>query len=142
MAVNDTDFSVSNCATCTLAKSKQQNHPTVALIEVIASRVSVHKTIRNYKLSILSRQYSMWPHSLTNPNKPKVGVLSQHEKQGYSFNELHPTRGDSMLASTSTFSLGPWGRVPRSGLSRVLPKDRNQAGNFGNEYTTERDFRR
>ncbi|CAN0585167.1 unnamed protein product, partial [Laminaria digitata] len=34
MVVNDTDFSVSNCDTCALAKSKQQNHPKVALIDV------------------------------------------------------------------------------------------------------------
>ena len=32
--VKDTDVSVSNCDTCTLAESKQQNHPKVALIEV------------------------------------------------------------------------------------------------------------
>ena len=34
MVVKDTDFSVSNCDTCALAKSKQQNHPKVARIEV------------------------------------------------------------------------------------------------------------
>ena len=32
--MNDTDCSVSNCDTCALAKSKQQNHPKVASIEV------------------------------------------------------------------------------------------------------------
>ena len=35
MVVKDADFSVSNCDTCALAKSKQQNHPKVARIEVI-----------------------------------------------------------------------------------------------------------
>ncbi|CAN0574163.1 unnamed protein product [Laminaria digitata] len=34
MVMNDTDFSVSNCDTCALAKSKQQNHPKGALIDV------------------------------------------------------------------------------------------------------------
>ena len=34
MVVEDTDFSISNCDTCALAKSRQQNHPKVALIEV------------------------------------------------------------------------------------------------------------
>ena len=34
MVVKDTEFSVSNCDTCALAKSKQQNHPKVARIEV------------------------------------------------------------------------------------------------------------
>ena len=34
MVVKDTDFSVSNCDICTLAKSEQQNHPTMARIEV------------------------------------------------------------------------------------------------------------
>ena len=33
MVVKDTDFSVSNCDTCALAKSKQQNHPKVARID-------------------------------------------------------------------------------------------------------------
>ena len=34
MVVKDADFSVSNCDTCALAKSKQQHHPKVARIEV------------------------------------------------------------------------------------------------------------
>ena len=34
MVVKDTEFSVSNCDTCAPAKSKQQNHPKVARIEV------------------------------------------------------------------------------------------------------------
>ena len=34
IVVKDTDFFVSKCDTCTLAKSKQQNHPKVASIEV------------------------------------------------------------------------------------------------------------
>ena len=34
MVVKDTEFSVSNCDTCALAKSKQQNHPKVARIKV------------------------------------------------------------------------------------------------------------
>ena len=34
MVVKDTDFPVSNCDTFALAKSKQQNHPEVARIEV------------------------------------------------------------------------------------------------------------
>ena len=33
MVVKDTDFSVSNYDTCALTKSKQQNHPKVALME-------------------------------------------------------------------------------------------------------------
>lgn len=34
MVAKGTDFSVSDCDTCTLARSKQQNHPQVARIEV------------------------------------------------------------------------------------------------------------
>ena len=34
MVVNDSEFSVSNCDICALAKSTQQNHPKVARIEV------------------------------------------------------------------------------------------------------------
>ena len=34
MVVKDADFSVSNCDTCALAKSKQQNDPNVARIKV------------------------------------------------------------------------------------------------------------
>ena len=34
MVVKDTDFSISNCDTCALAQSKQQNHPKVARIEI------------------------------------------------------------------------------------------------------------
>ena len=34
MVVKDKGFSVSDCDTCALAKSKQQNHPKVARVEV------------------------------------------------------------------------------------------------------------
>ena len=34
MVVKNTEFSVSNCDTCALAKSKQQNDPNVARIKV------------------------------------------------------------------------------------------------------------
>ena len=49
-------------------------------------------------------------------------------------NQLHPRRGDSFWASTSTSSVGSWRRVHRTGISRVLPTDRNQAGICDNDH--------
>ena len=43
--MKDTDFSVSKCDKCTLAKSNQQNDPKVALIEVTQPLKLVHEDL-------------------------------------------------------------------------------------------------
>ena len=45
MVVKDTDFSVSNCDICALAKSMQQNQPKVARVEVTRPLELVHTNL-------------------------------------------------------------------------------------------------
>ena len=117
-------FFVSNCDI--------HNHPKVARIEVTQPLELVYTDLSG-PISSASGAGNSYVAKVTDHHAPKVGVLSE---RGYRrLNQLHPRRGDSFWASTSTSSLGPWKRVHGTGISRVVPTDRNQAGLCNNEHT-------
>ena len=110
MGVKDADFSVSSRDTCSLAKSKQQNHAKVALIEVMQPLDLVYTDLSGPISPACGAGHSYVATFTDRHTRLLVGVLSEREKQGFRrLNHLQP-RGDSFLASTSTSSLGPWGR--------------------------------
>ena len=63
MEVKDTYFSVSNCDTLALTKRRQQNHPTVARIEVTQPLELVCTDLSGPKH--IQQAIAMWTHSLT-----------------------------------------------------------------------------
>ena len=65
MVVKDTDFSVSNCDVCALAKSKQQNHPKVARIEVTQPLELVYTYLSGPISPASGAGIAMWINSLT-----------------------------------------------------------------------------
>ena len=143
--MNDTDFSVSNCDTCALAKSKQQNHPKVAFTEVTQPLELVYTDLSG-PISPSSGAGNSYVAKFTDHHTRLKSVYFLSKKNevidALMNYQVHPRRGDSIGASTSASSLGPRGRVHRTGISRVLPTDRSLAGICGNEYTTtERGFR-
>lgn len=63
--MNATDGSVSNYDTCALAKSKQQNHPKAALIEMTQPLELVCTDLsRDTCSQNLEQARAMWPNSL------------------------------------------------------------------------------
>ena len=65
MVEKDTYFSVSNCDICALAKSKQQNHPKVARMEVTQPLELVYTDLPRPISQHLEQAIAIWPNSLT-----------------------------------------------------------------------------